>query len=358
MKPGLYEQIINRQMNHELESIPEDCKHQEKVDSAEASRVLATYAAELLKRKMDAIYETSGDEALGAQISYINQVIGSMGVESEEQLLIENTGEQLLNLLQQSGEQKLLGKKAKDTPRPKTSMAYSSLFTGASREPQMLTELKKEIVSADQIDMLVSFIKWSGLRELLEELRIFTEKGGELRVICTSYMGTTDVKAVEKLNKLPNTKIKISYDTKRTRLHAKSYIFYRATGFTTAYIGSSNMSNAALTSGLEWNVKAAEKDMADTIEKVKATFESYWNDNEFVTYNESQKERLIQVLRNEKYVGEGEARKFVFDIRPYSYQQEILDKLDVERKVFHHNRNLVVAATGDDAIIQTGRKAA
>lgn len=86
MKPGLYEQIINRQMNHELELIPEDCKHQEKVDSAEASRVLATYAAELLKRKMDAIYETSGDEALGAQISYINQVIGSMGVESEEQL--------------------------------------------------------------------------------------------------------------------------------------------------------------------------------------------------------------------------------------------------------------------------------
>lgn len=45
MKPGLYEQIINRQMNHELELIPEDCKHQEKVDSAEASRVLATYAA-------------------------------------------------------------------------------------------------------------------------------------------------------------------------------------------------------------------------------------------------------------------------------------------------------------------------
>ena len=187
--------------------------------------MLATYAAELLKRKMDAIYETSGDEALEAQISYINQVIGSMGVESEEKLLIENTGEQLLNLLQQNGEQKLLGKKAKDTPRPETSMAYSSLFTGASREPQMLTELKKEIVSADQIDMLVSFIKWSGLRELLEELRIFTEKGGELRVICTSYMGATDVKAVEELNKLPNTKSR-SLMTQRERDFTRSHISF------------------------------------------------------------------------------------------------------------------------------------
>ena len=75
------------------------------------------------------------------------------------------------------------------------------------------------------------------------------------------------------------------------------------------------MSNAALTSGLEWNVKAAEQDMADTIEKVKATFESYWNDNEFVTYNESQKERLIQALRNEKYVGEGEESLSLTSVR-------------------------------------------
>ncbi len=346
MKPGLYEQIINKQINNELEKIPDECKHREKVDGAEASRVLSTYVAEILQRKMDSIYESSGDNALQNQIDYINRVISSVDSDSSDEIKIEESGEQLLAVLNKNDERILLGKKAKDIVRPETSMAYSSLFTGAVREPQMLDELKKEISSADKIDMLVSFIKWSGLRELIGELRDFTSKGGKLRVICTSYMGATDVKAVEELNKLTNTEIKISYDTKRTRLHAKSYVFYRETGFTTAYIGSSNMSNAALTSGLEWNVKATEKDMAETIAKVGATFDTYWNDREFETYDTSQKQRLIQALKNEKYVGEGEERKYVFDIRPYSYQQEILDKLKAEREILGNNRNLVVAATG------------
>jgi superfamily II DNA or RNA helicase len=345
---GLYEQVINNALNSELAEIPEARKAVAPIDKAEASKVLAQYLADVVQKGLDNVLDNGGD--ISAQIALTNQIVALIQNTTKEAdfaaLGVDQRAEQLLALLREADPRLAVGKTASDLSRPETSIAQSSLFTGAIHEPQMYTELKKEIVSADRIDMLVSFIKWSGLRLLMDELREFTQNGGELRIITTSYMGATDVKAIEELRQLPNTKIKVSYDTKRTRLHAKTYVFYRDTGFTTAYVGSSNLSNAAISSGLEWNVKVTKKDLPETINKIAATFESYWNSNEFEYYSEDQKERLARALNAEKYFGTNNAEVYTMDITPYSYQQEILDKLEAERTVRGYTRNLVVAATG------------
>lgn len=346
--PGLYEQVINQQLENELSSISEARKSIVPIDKAEASKILTQYLSDVVQKGLDHV-AGNGDD-ITPQIMLTNQIISLIQNATKEAdfatLSVNERAEQLLALLWEKDPNLALGKTAKDVERPETSIAQSSLFTGAIHEPQMFSELKKEIGGADRIDMLVSFIKWSGLRLIMDELREFTQNGGILRVITTSYMGATDLKAIEELSRLASTSIRVSYDTKRTRLHAKTYVFYRNTGFTTAYVGSSNLSNAAISSGLEWNIKVTAKDLPATIQKITATFDSYWNSDEFEFYREDERERLSLALKAERFQGDGSTSSFAFDIHPYPYQQEILDKLNAERQVRGHNRNLVVAATG------------
>ena len=343
---GLYEQVINKRLEAEL-SASDKLSQTAPIDSEEASKILSKYVAEIVEKGLENVKDNGGD--LSSQVELVNRIVSTIKSETHEPEFdsqsVAQRAEQLLALMDKQNNILAVNEKA-EIVRPETSIAMSSLFTGAVHEPQMYTELKKEIVSCNRIDMLVSFIKWSGLRLIMSELLEFTQKGGELRIITTAYMGATDVKAIEELRKLPNTKIKVSYNTKITRLHAKAYIFYRDTGYTTAYVGSSNLSNAALTSGLEWNTKITKKDLPETIDKIAATFEFYWNDKEFEYYDEGQCERLSKALKAEKFFDTNNPEMYTMDIMPYSYQQEILDKLEAEREVRGYTRNLVVAATG------------
>lgn len=348
LRPGLYEQVINEDWKEALSDVPENRKAVAPIDEAEASKVLTQYLADVVQKGLERVRDLSGD--INRQVALANRIVSVIGKETGEEdfsgMAVEEQAQQLMALLKENDPHLVLNKTAASVIRPETSLSQSSLFTGAVHEPKMVTELKKEIASADQIDMLVSFIKWTGLRKIFPELKEFTERGGRLRVITTSYMGATDVRAVEELRRLTNTQVKISYDTKTTRLHAKAYIFCRDTGFTTAYVGSSNLSNAAITDGLEWNVKVTKKDLPETIDKINATFETYWNYREFVLYTEDQQLRLAHALKQEKYLGSNAPDRYVMDILPYAYQQEILDKLEAERTVQGCYRNLVVAATG------------
>ncbi|WP_084405881.1 DUF3427 domain-containing protein [Alteribacter aurantiacus] len=353
MKQGIYEEIISQKLQKELADTDGDLDiGRMPLDVEEARKVLSTYISSVTRKALQHVREQEQDDthALLKQIKTCNEVIDLLSERLDEQefesLRIAEEGEVLTYVYIKLNTTRSIKKES--VVRPVTPISESSLFTGSSFEPNMLGELKKEILSSDSIDMLVSFIKWSGLRIILDELKTFTEKGGRLRVITTSYMEATDYKAIQELSRLPNTSIRISYDVKRTRLHAKAYYFERETGFSTAYIGSSNLSNPALTSGLEWNVKVTEKDSFDVLKKCEATFESYWNDREFKAFhhdNKEDQETLKLALEKSTSVAEPSVQ-YLFDIQPYYYQKEILEKLQVERDVHHRYKNLLVAATG------------
>lgn len=347
MKNGIYEEIVNNKI---LKEINDDnlIIGKEKLDAEDAKNILTQYIANITKIALKYIRDDyrESEEYLLKQIEICNGIIDllkeNLQDEELEDLKINESAEVLIYVYSKMNNTSFNN----EIIRPETSISRTSLFTGSKKEPNLNEEMKKEIFSADEICMLVSFIRWSGLRTILDELKRFTESGKKLKVITTSYMGATQPKAIEELAKLQNTQIKISYDTERTRLHAKAYVFKRDSGFTTAYVGSSNMSNAAMTSGLEWNVKMSEKESFDIITKINATFETYWNDAIFENYDNSEesRNRLYTALKKNK-TNENDM-SFEFDIKPYAYQKEILENLQAERKVFNRNKNLVVAATG------------
>ena len=127
-------------------------------------------------------------------------------------------------------------------------------------------------------------------------------------------------------------------------------MFGRNTEFDTAYVGSSNLSRAALLDGVEWNVRLSRTGTPALLEKFRATFNTYWNDSSFETYDpDRDRDRLDDAL-NEASGRTQHDRVTIslagLEVRPFSYQQEMLEALEVERSVHDRHRNLVVAATG------------
>lgn len=234
---------------------------------------------------------------------------------------------------------------------PETPLAESALLVNASGEPSLASELSRELATADRVDLLCAFVRWSGLRVLLEALEAVVARGKErgvaapVRVLTTTYIGASEVRALEALAEI-GAEVRISYDDRRTRLHAKAWLFHKESGSHTAYIGSSNLSRAALHEGLEWNVRLSWRDSAPLLAKFRAAFESYWGADEFEPYEPGRdRERVVRALAAQRASGGERGPALRLDLAPHSHQEPMLEALQVERERGHW-KNLVVAPTG------------
>lgn len=336
LPPGLYDTLLDEELQTHLENlatyrlIPEIGT----VDDAEIPDRIGEIIGRWARRILAAQPPTGRVEAASKLSRALLDVLKDLHPDFQQAQL--GIGQEIsrLTAVQPQGPD---GKPVR-IPRPHTPLRDTVLMTNARGQPSLSNEISAEIESADRIDIIVAFVRWSGIRQIIERLRRYCQQGKPLRIITTTYTGTTELRALLELEKI-GAQIKVSYDTGSTRLHAKAWLFHRKSGFSTVYIGSSNLTHTAQATGLEWNVRASERLNAEVVDAFDRIFETYWQDTQF---EEFQEERFSQV--NQASI-QGGSILTPFKIEPYPFQRHMLDLLELERSRGHY-KNLIVAATG------------
>lgn len=340
---GLYEHLKSASLMSR--AIPEGAQWQEEIlekDDYNIPELLTQFFATQLAPALESL-KTPAD-----QVELVNRMMELLPQDAEEQndsLLTDDDS----NVIQM---RELTLTDAKTT-RPDIPLSDVALMTNTSKDLNLNTEIQKELESADRVDLLCSFLKMSGVNSLSEQLKAIKNHGIPFRIITTTYMGATDRKAIDRLVEEYGAEVKISYQGDSTRLHAKAWLFHRNTGMSTGYVGSSNLSSAALTDGLEWNVRISNPITPGLIRQFEGLFESYWKSGDFTLYTASDKEKqeLDTVLAKADITGrkskglEYDIDSSLLDVHPFPHQARMLEEMQNARSKGRH-RNLAVAATG------------
>ena len=311
-----------------------------KADATVRPELLARHVYHLLRLALE---KTGSDP--DRQVALVNRLVEVLvghGAMADDR--VADTASMLMEAVERRG----LGNANSSSPRPALSLRRTGLLVNGRRDVQIASEIVREIPSADRIDLLCAFVRYSGLRLFRSELAERVDEGAQVRVIASVYTGSTERRALDVLVKL-GAQVKISYDVARTRLHAKAWMFHRHSGLHTAYIGSSNLTHMAQIDGLEWNVRVSATENPEVIDRFAATFEQYWQEPEFEDYEPARdSERLDQALSGhggDTGAGDNTILPLLFDVAPKPHQAVVLEALEAERLHGFH-RNLVVAATG------------
>ncbi|ASK67119.1 helicase [Brachybacterium avium] len=333
LDPGLYELLVTAGLSSLLDDTDAGglTTLTSDVDSEDVAHVLTQHISSAVSKALQ-------DTPQESQIDLANQILRSLPP-AERDASVAPGPRLLTSVTEPHGSV---------VPRPSTPLSGVALFTNSRLDPQLGSELRLEMASADQIDLLCAFVQWSGIRVLDDALRAAAERGAKIRVLTTTYIGATDRKALDHFVKALGAEVRVNYDSQSTHLHAKAWMFHRKSGYTTAYVGSSNMSRAALVDGLEWNVRLSRNATPSLLDKFESTFDTYWDDAAFAPYDPDQDAEYLDALlaKNGGRTGAGTFDVSQLDVRPYPHQSEMLDALDAERDIHDRHRNLLVAATG------------
>ncbi len=335
LHPGLYELLVTRDVESRLAAdgvMPPDALDER------SPEVLGRHVGNLVERVLRDMKSTDPAE----QVAVVNRLLGLLREQSPQSF--DADGDVVVaparELTEVAGPVSPTGA-YQPLQRPAIPLSDSALLVNGRGEPAVGNQLNREISSADRVDVLIPFVRWTGVRIIRDQLAGVIRRGGAVRVIASTYLASSEAKALEALIDL-GAAVRVSYDTGTTRMHAKAWLFERNSGFSTALIGSSNLSRTALLDGVEWNVRLSGVENPGVLDTFRATFESYWNDPQVDPYDAERFAAAMQVGRN----ADDAIDVSMLDVTPRPFQQKILEALDVERRRHDQHSNLVVSATG------------
>jgi superfamily II DNA or RNA helicase len=332
---GLYERLVTEEVVEGLSAVDSDLVRTRPLEPFEAPDRVALHLAHLIRHALEDVAE-SNRVTRGVELARDLAERLALLLAAEPDLVVEpgTVLDAIFRRQSDGGPEQI--------PQPLISLLDTTLLTNAPDEPNLWKQLQGEIYSADSIDLVMAFIRKTGINPLIEALRNHCQSGGSLRVLTTTYTGSTEQAALDMLAEL-GAEVKVSYDVSSTRLHAKAWLFHRPTGHSTAFIGSSNLTYSAQVTGLEWNIRASSARNPDVLDKSSAVFESYWLNPDFIDYD-------AEEFRQEAFrAGRSDSGPVVIlpgiELRPEPFQERLLELISVSRAKGHH-RNLLVSATG------------
>lgn len=334
---GLYELLVTEALNADLAALDAQLVERKPIRPAEAADRIALHIARQVERVLESVADRDrvdmalevSRRLLAALAEAVPRVDSLTEVPVREDTVLHSIGR-----LQMDGS-------VQRPARPLIPLLDTVLLTNAPDEPRVGSQILAEIESADAIDVVMAFVLRSGLRPLVGALRDHCAQGKPLRVLTTTYTGSTEAEALDLLRSI-GAEVRVSYDVSSTRLHAKSWLFHRKTAFTTAYVGSSNLSHSAQLMGMEWNVRLSDSRNRPVIEKVAAVFESYWQGGDFVPYDRDQFDEAMDRSHRSTTVV---SLMSPLEVRLQPFQERLLELIEVSRRQGRH-RNLLVSATG------------
>jgi superfamily II DNA or RNA helicase len=214
---------------------------------------------------------------------------------------------------------------------------------------KVISSIEEELLRCDKFQISVAFITMGGITPLLQTLKELENKGIPGEILTTNYLDFSEPKALAKLNDLKNIKLKM-YDVESANngFHTKGYIFKKEEVYR-IILGSSNMTNTALTSNIEWNTKIISTEQGEIAQDIVNEFNELWNSEyalDFEHFYEIYKTRYEIIKHQRQEAKKDKIPSFEkYTLKPNSMQEEFILNL---RKIMEkgEKRALLISATG------------